>query len=400
MRVLCTCLPGHGHFNPMLALARALARAGHEVVFATAADFGPRVAAAGFDAFSAGVSLPEQMAEGRRRFPDDDRRVGRERFESFVPRMLAGVAAPSRVDDLVRIAGEWRPDLLVHDETEFAGPVAAAVAGIPYADQSVGIMRPLSMARLARRTLEPVWERYGVDLGPYGGMFSYLYLDVCPPSLQSSDIGLVDVAHPVQNVAIEAAGEERLPDWVLDLPAAPTLYVSLGTIFNQNLDVFRSILEGVGALEVNVIVTVGADNDPDALGPQPANVHVERYISQSLLLPHCDLALNQGGTAILPILASGLPVLVLPQGANQFHNADACVAAGVGRRLLPPEVSPEAVRRDISALLDEPGYRERAGVVAREIEAMPGPDEGVRLLERLERERRPITRPAPNPIEI
>ena len=32
MRVLCTCLPGHGHFNPMLALAQGLTRAGHDVL--------------------------------------------------------------------------------------------------------------------------------------------------------------------------------------------------------------------------------------------------------------------------------------------------------------------------------------------------------------------------------
>jgi MGT family glycosyltransferase len=229
-------------------------------------------------------------------------------------------------------------------------------------------------------------------VGPYGGLFRYLYLDVCPPSLQSPEIGEIEVAHRVQNVAIEPAGDERLPDWVGDLPPLPTLYVSLGTIFNQNLDVFRSILAGLRHLRVNVIVTIGSDNDPAALGPQPAHIRVERFISQSLLLPHCDAVVNQGGTAILPILAHGLPILVLPQGANQFHNADACVAAGVGRRLLPGEVTPEAVGREVQALLDQPAYGENARRIAREIEAMPGPDVGVRLLERLERERRPLVR--------
>jgi UDP:flavonoid glycosyltransferase YjiC (YdhE family) len=392
MKVLCTCLPGYGHFNPMLAQARAVAGAGHDVAFATAADFCPRVEAAGFEAFPAGMSLTDQVAEGRRRFPDDDRLPGRERFERFVPKMLAGVAAPSRVDELVSIVERWRPDVVAHDETEFAGPVAAAVAGIPWFDQSVGILRPLGMARLAAEVLQPVWRRWDVDLGPYGGLFRYLYLDVCPPSLQSPEISRVEVAHPVQNVDISPTPGERLPEWVAELPPRPTLYVSLGTIFNRNLDVFAAILDGVGSKDLNVIVTVGADVDPAALGPQPPHIHVERFISQALLLPLCDIVVNQGGTAILPILAHGLPLLVLPQGANQFHNADACVAAGVGRRLLPAEVTAEAVGREVALLLREPRYRERAGAVAREIEAMPGPGEGVRLVERLWRERRPILR--------
>ncbi|MGI9032712.1 MAG: glycosyltransferase [Acidimicrobiales bacterium] len=396
MRVLCTCLPGHGHFNPMVSLAHALVAAGHQVAFATAATFCPTVEAAGFEAFPAGISLADQLEQARRHYPDEDRLVGRERFENFVPKMLAGVAAPPRADDLVPIVGRWRPDLLVHDETEFAGPIAATVAGIPYADQSVGIMRPLSMAGLSARTLAPTWRRWGVDLGPYGGLFGYLYLDVCPPSLQSWGIRLVDVAYPVQNAVIDPPAGERLPAWVADLPPVPTAYVSLGTVFNRNLAVFGAILDGLGALDLNVIVTIGSDNDPAALGPQPSNIHVERYISQELLLPFCNLAVNQGGTAILPILAHGLPILVLPQGANQFHNADACVAAGLGRRLLPAEVSAESIRAEVRSLLEGP-YAERARGIAAEIEAMPGPEEGVRLLERLERERRRLPREGVTP---
>ena len=380
----------------MVAVARALADAGHEVAFATAEAFCPRVEAAGFTAFPAGMSLPDQLAEARRRFPAEDGLPGRERFESFVPRMLAGVAAPSRVAALVSAVDRWHPDLLVHDETEFAGAIAATRAGIPYADQSVGILRPLTMTRLAGEVVRPLAEEWGVDVGPFGGMFRYLYLDVCPPALQSPEIGSIEVAHPVKNVAIAAAPGETLPEWMSELPAVPTVYVSLGTIFNQDLGVFEVILEGLRDQDLNVIVTLGSDNDPGALGPQPPNVHVERFIPQALLLPYCDVVVNQGGTAILPILAYGLPLLVLPQGANQFHNADALVAAGVARRLLPGEVTPETVGADVRRLLDDPAHRRSGQRLAAEIEAMPGPEEGVRLLEQLARERRPLPRPAPS----
>ena len=380
----------------MLAVARALAEAGHQVAFATAEDFCPRVEAAGFAAFPAGISLAEQVAEARRRFPDEDRLPGRERFEAFVPRMLAGVAAPSRAAELVSVVGRWRPDLLVHDETELAGPIAAAVAGIPWADQSVGILRPLTMFELAADVLRPLWEQFDVDLGPFAGMFRYLYLDVCPPGLQSPQIDSVEVAHPVKNVDIPAAPGETLPEWVPELPPVPTVYVSLGTIFKGDVAVYGAILEGLRDRDLNVIVTVGNQNDPAALGAQPQNVHVERFIAQALLLPYCDVVVNQGGTAILPILAYGLPILVLPQSANQFHNADALAAAGVARRLLPAEVTPEAVGAAVATLLDDPAYRESGARLAAEIEAMPGPDQGVRLLERLAEERQPILHSTPS----
>ncbi|MBW3548252.1 MAG: glycosyltransferase, partial [Actinobacteria bacterium] len=368
----------------------ALATAGHEVAFATAGEFCPRVEAAGFAAFPAGLGHFEQVEEARRRFPAAALPPGKERFETFVPLMLAGVAAPARAADLVPIVADWRPDVVVHDETELAGPVAAAVAGIPWADHSVGILRPLQMLRLAGNTLAPLAREWGVDVGPCAGLFRYLYLDVCPPRLQSPEISDVTVAHPMRNLGGAGTGGE-LPPWVASLPAQPTVYVSLGTLFNRDATVFAAVLEGLRDEPLNLILTVGHDNDPEAFGPQPANVHVERFIPQALLLPHCDAVLNQGGTAILDILGHGLPILVLPRGANQFHNAEACVHAGVGRRLLPDEVSAEAVRAEVRLLLEDASYRRAAEAVAAELAAMPGPDDGVALVERLHREQRPLT---------
>ncbi len=395
MRVLCTCLPGHGHFNPMLALAHGLTRAGHEVAFATAADFCPHIEQTGFAAFPTGLALARQMETARERYPEQDALVSMARFEQFVPRMLAGVAAPARAADLLTLVDDWEPDLLVHDETEFAGPLAAAVAGIPWADQSVGIMRPRAMARLAGETLAPLARRYGVDVGPFGGLYQYLYIDVAPPSLQSPEIAEVDVAHQVQNATVEPGAEgEALTEWVQDLPPdRPVVYVSLGTVFNAKArNVFAAVLEGLRAEPLTAILTIGPNNDPADFGPQPDHIHVERFIPQSLLLPHCDAVVNQGGTAILPILAHGLPLLVLPQGANQFHNAAACVAAGVGRRLLPGEVTPEAVRRDVDALLHDTDLGHAAQRIQKELAEMPGPERGVELLERLATERRPLKR--------
>ena len=378
----------------MLSLARALTDAGHEVAFATAEEFCPRIGRAGFATFPTGLSLPEQLAEAARRFPEQHALPhGKERFCQFVPRMLAGVAAPPRAEDLVGVLKEWRPDVLIHDETDFGGPAAATVAGVPYADHSVGFLRPLAMARLARQTLAPLWERWGIDLGEFGGLFRYLYLDVCPPSLQSPQIEDIAVAHPMRNTDVQP-GDDALPAWIDDLRPAPTVYVSLGTIFDQGEDVFAAILEGLRDEDLNIIITVGNQNDPGALGAQPDNVHVERFIPQELLLPHCDAVINQGGTAILSILAEGLPLLVLPQRANQFHNAEACVAAGVARRLLPGEVTAEAVHAAVVALLHDPAHRRRSREVADEIARLPHPAQVVPLLERLAEERAPVTRAA------
>ena len=164
-----------------------------------------------------------------------------------------------------------------------------------------------------------------------------------------------------------AVGLEALPD-------LPLVYVTLGTIFNRDLDVFRTVIEGLRDQPVSVVVTVGPRNDPSALGPQPANVAVHQYIPQATLLPRCQAAVIHGGAGtMVGALATGLPLLFLPQGADQHSNADRVVAAGAGRKLLRNEVTAAAVRESVAALLGKPGYRLAAERIGAEIAAMPPP---------------------------
>jgi UDP:flavonoid glycosyltransferase YjiC (YdhE family) len=64
---------------------------------------------------------------------------------------------------------------------------------------------------------------------------------------------------------------------------------------------------------------------------------------------------------------------VLPQGADQFANADALVKAGAGVR--PDAVSAEAIAESARLLLVDGRHREAAGQVVEEIRHMPSPKE-------------------------
>jgi UDP:flavonoid glycosyltransferase YjiC (YdhE family) len=150
------------------------------------------------------------------------------------------------------------------------------------------------------------------------------------------------------------------------------------------VDALRAAATGLGTLDVDVLVTVGPDGDPDALGPLPDSVRVERFVAQAALLGQLDLVVHHCGSGtMLGALAHGLPQLALPHGADQFANAEALVANGAGRRLLPEEITPEAVAEAASALLAEPAPRAAARRLAAEIAAMPSPAAVVAELERM-----------------
>ena len=131
-----------------------------------------------------------------------------------------------------------------------------------------------------------------------------------------------------------------------------------------------------------MVVTVGQRNDPAVLGPQPDNVVVRRYIPQAELLPHCQAVVTHGGAGTtLGALAHGLPLLVVPQGADQYANADAVVAAGAGRRLGREETTVAAIRDAVHSLLAEPDLRRAAEHVQAEIRAMPTAEQTIARIE-------------------
>lgn len=297
--------------------------------------------------------------------------------------MFAQVAAPAKVGVLVKIIESWQADAVIHDMTDFAGPVAAACKGVPWAGHGFGSLPPQQFWDSAADLIDPTWRKWGVHPGPGGGMFRAMYFDICPPSLQAELTGK-GVAQPLRPVPIDPPGTAQLPAWAGELAPGPTIYVTLGTVVNHTPHVFETVLGGLTDHPGNVIVTVGPDRDPAELGPRPANVHIEAYLAHSALLPLCDLVICHGGSGTtLAALAAGLPLLMLPQEANQFWNAERAAALGAAELVQPHQLTAEAVRKSAARLLADPAYRSQAGLLAAEIAAMPAPDEVVDLVDGL-----------------
>ena len=173
-----------------------------------------------------------------------------------------------------------------------------------------------------------------------------------------------------------APGEEALPDVI----AGALVYVTFGTLFS-NPDVLSRVVRAIRSLPVHVLVTVGPNGDPAALGVQPDHVHVAKYIPQDQVLPLCNVVVSHAGSGtFLAALATGLPQLCLPQAADQFLNAAACARSGTGIALQPAEMTHEAVASAVQSLLAEDRYRLAAENVRAEIAKMPAPTQVADIL--------------------
>jgi UDP:flavonoid glycosyltransferase YjiC (YdhE family) len=386
MRILFTFAGGHGHFEPLVPVARAAAAAGHTVAVAGRHEVVPAIQAAGFQAFPTGK--PESGPPQRYPLlPIDLEREDRDLRDGFADRL-----ARARAAELGELCAAWRPDLLVCDEIDFGAMVIAERLGLPYASVLVIAAGSFVRAPLLSETLNRLRAEHGLAPDPELAMLSrYLVLSPFPRSYRDPAFPLPDTAHLIRPPA-RGNAPEGAPAWAARIPGAPVVYFTLGTVFNlESGDLFQRVLAGLGDLPINVIATVGRQIDPAELGPQPDNIQIERYIAQAQLLPHCSAVVSHGGSgSVIGALAHGLPAVLIPMGADQPLNAGRCVDLGVAQALDPVAATPASVRAAVQAVLGEPGYRRAAERLRDEIAAMPDPATAIPLLERLAAERRPI----------
>ena len=399
MRVLLTTQPAVGHFHPMVPLARALVAAGHEVLVASSASFLPTVVASGLPAVPVGVdwrgeelltAFPDLLPEMSRRGGGPDALLWAEIY------MFVDTMARQMVTDVLALGHSWHPDVILRDPFAFGGAIAAEALGIPHAMAGYALLRPKEAwrERLAG-PLDTIRREQGLPADPEGAMIDrYLTLAFMPPDFRDPEDDVAPTVHFLRPTPFDRSGDEGLPAWLDDLPARPTVYVTLGTIVNHFPGAFDPILAALAALaddDLNLILTVGRNVDPAGFGPQAPNAHIARYIPQTLLFPRCDLVVTHAGfNTAMSALDAGLPLLATPLGADQPKNARLLERLGVARVIQPADLAAETIRAAVLAMLADRRYREAAGRQRAAFAALPGLEEGVALLERLAAEQAPL----------
>jgi UDP:flavonoid glycosyltransferase YjiC (YdhE family) len=276
---------------------------------------------------------------------------------------------------LRQIAASFRPDLIVHEAGELAAPLVATMLGIPNVTHGFGALVLPERVAAAAVEVAPLWEGEGLTAPPFAGCYRHLYLDIYPPSLGSGDQAHVPAVQHLRPVAFATAGDDPMPALVSAPSRDPLVYVTLGTVFNDDTRLFSTLVEGVAGLPVRVLVTVGPRGDPATLGKLPSNVEAVRYVAQTELLEHVAVVVSHAGSGtFLAALGNAIPQLCIPQAADQFANAAAGTRCGAALTLNANDVTVDRVRRAVTALLGESGFRRAAGRVQADILAMPGPE--------------------------
>ena len=350
----------------MLPLARALRDRGHAVAVATEAGWHPNVAAEGFEPLAAG--LPHQDAwqhVAAALGPSVARGPGYPGDQVFA-RLFGEGHANGKARELAQVAVRWSADAIVYESGDLAAPPVAAALALPSVHHSWGAMLPLAWFRAAAARVGPAWQAFGLATPAMAGAFDGLYLDLAPPSFETErPPGERIRMHPV------FPDPRTGPPWLEDL-RPPLVYVTLGTLFNDPR-LLRTIVDALGGVG-SAVITTGRDVDPAELGTVPAHVRVERFLAQAHVLPLAAAAVGHGGSgSTLGALAHGVPLVLLPRGADQFLVAERSASAGAAIVIRQEEVTSAAVREALARVLDDASFRQGAHAVQDEMAAMPTP---------------------------
>jgi hypothetical protein len=351
---------------PLMPLARALRRRGDDVAMLVPASDLPFLAMEDSETLVAGADVPTIIDEvirrtGKNVLTDGDQAAEIELFTTARIDLSA--------DDALPLARQWRPDLVVHDPLCFLGPFLASSCGVPDAVLTYGPDVSAAFRRVST-------ERAAADYAARGVAWQAprWVLDTCPPGLQVDGwqappgwVGLRPEAHRAP-----AAAPRSRPR---PLTGDPRLLVTFGTIFN-NPEVLSPVVRELSATGAGLRVALGRDRSPGDFAVDPDRVAFEEFVAYEALLEDIDAVVAHGGAGTsLGALAAGLPMVLVPQGADQGPQAERVAAAGAAIRITPEEFTPDAVVRAVADVVGQASYRAGARRIADQIRAMPSPGE-------------------------
>ncbi|MFI1029191.1 macrolide family glycosyltransferase [Streptomyces sp. NPDC020951] len=369
-------VPMHGHVNPTLGVVEELVRRGHRVTYAVSEPFVHQVKAAGAEPVlypdtADDSEAPEEMGEG---------------FARVVQGALAALPALSRA------YGKDRPDLVLCDIYAFAGLLLASRWEVPTVVASPthlaydGIVPEFfDVPGLPQipgfGELVAAFADHGVDSARIHELVAPQHALAFFPRVFQRRADTVAARH-VAYVGPVLGDRSYQGSWQPSRPDLPVLLVSLGSQFTRRPEFYRSCVQAFAELPWQVVMSVGHAVARDELGPLPDTVEVHAHVPQLAVLAHADAFVTHAGMGgTMEALHYGVPMVAVPQMAEQRVNAAQIERLRLGVRLPRETLTPEALREAVLRVSSDRDIRAGVSAVRREITRAGGAGAAADLIE-------------------
>ena len=375
------CTHGNsGSLGPSIAIAKELARRGHEVAFVSEPSAASWLSREGLTYIPTSSHRPSGFSA--RLWADTDR----------------AILQCAYIQDAVR---EFGPEVLVGHQLTLGSYIMSEVIGVPLAviglaawmyptrsGSGLWLIRDESAWRHAefiarlnevrqRLTMPPLEADFETPI--QGNVFFLRSV----PALERNVADLPSRVHfigaAIEPLPMLAPDLER---WLRDCEGRQCLYVQEGRTFDcpRFLDL---VIETFADTPVRVVIDF-ANIDGGLPRRWPSNFFAKDGICGSAVLDHCDTVLTTGhSTAVLSAICHGVPMLLFPNGSGTTDIAARCLAAGVAIVSDAASITQAQLRQNVEALCRHLCFHEAADKLQREFAAYNAPSIAGDLLEEL-----------------
>jgi MGT family glycosyltransferase len=389
-------VPAHGHINPSLPLVAELVRRGHQITYFATEHYRARIEATG------AIFQPYKTVQ-------DDY------FES---QGLHGGVPAKVAYELIRTTEQILPELIEFGRA--AQPDYVIFDGMcPWGNM---VARILAVPAVASLSLMPLytpppsnllnWDRFSnlmsmifTDFGK--GLEANKLASVLGKKYNIPALGLMNILNAPADLAISYTSRQFQPfadsvsktvrhiGRIIDAPTDDSfsfervkgrklVYVSLGTINNNDIAFFRACIDAFAGSEHFVILTTGNAIRPEAFGTLPENIAVYGWVPQFDILKRASLFISHAGlNSVHDGLYFGVPLLLVPQQGEQFMIGERVVELGGGLMLKKSQVNAETLRTNAARLLSDARFKTEAQKIGETFRTAGGASKGADEIEAL-----------------
>lgn len=375
-KIVFFCIPAHGHTNPTLGVVRELVHRGHQVWYYSYNVMREKIEAAGANFISCDDYDMEQKLT-----PKDAARIGKD--PAFSTKIL--VDTTLALDDKVcKDMEEMKPDCIVADSMAVWGKSVAMKLGIPFVSSTTTFAFNRHSAKIMKQSI--------------GELFNMIF---SMPKINKDIKRLQKKGYPVKSVLDIIQNDDETHTVVYTSPefqpcsetfsdkysfVGPSIrpatseiektkekliYVSMGTVNNDMLPLYKQFIEAFSKLNYQVIMSVGNQVAIEEFGKIPENISVYESVDQIAVLEKADVFFSHCGmNSVNESLYFGVPLIMLPQTAEQSGVAERVLQLGAGIKL--KEVNVNAIADSVNTVLNDENYRKNAQVIADGFKRCPG----------------------------
>lgn len=156
------------------------------------------------------------------------------------------------------------------------------------------------------------------------------------------------------------------------------IYISLGTIFNNSVEFYENCFKSFANMNAKIIMSVGKNIDINTFDSIPSNFIVRNYVPQLEILKHADLFITHGGmNSTNEGLYYNVPLIFIPQFADQPFVADRAAELGAGIVIEKDKVTPEVLKQSVTTILSDNNFKINSERIGKSLRKAGGYKKGV-----------------------